>query len=455
MSKFSRIERVTSLKDNSSYPKKDLEALPNLVSRIANKTLDHLGEDVFIFPEGAKTLKDLDKNQMILRSQNGQFLTSNVMGFLGYEDERLVIESRFSSDGDSDYFLEYLLYRITGYCPNLIDLKTDTSFDLTLFNWLMFLFPHALKSALRKGPFRTYVRRDFNDRYVRGTIDVARHIRENTPFLGKVAYVQRQFTADNSLMELIRHTIEYLRRTEIGRRVLSQARDEVAQIEALTPGYQAGERWHVIVTNKRAHVRHSYFREYRALQTLCLLILQHQSHGIGSGNKRVYGILFDGAWLWEEYVNELIGEAFHHPENRKGDKGKPQPIFYNKNHHVEKMYPDFIGKRDRIVADAKYKHLSGTIGRDDTLQILAYMLRFDAETGYLLYPESDETIEGRHKLLLAEGTTYEKNVRPRPDGKAVIKVGLKLPHGCNDFKSFEAMMRQAEETFKRNVIQLP
>ena len=47
---------------------------------------------------------------------------------------------------------------------------------------------------------------------------------------------------------------------------------------------------------------------------------QHQKHQIGLGVKRIYGTLFDGAWLWEEYINSLIGGAFYHPMY-KGGKG--------------------------------------------------------------------------------------------------------------------------------------
>ena len=48
-------------------------------------------------------------------------------------------------------------------------------------------------------------------------------------------------------------------------------------------------------------------------------ILRNEQHQYGTGTRNVYGILFDGAWLWEEYVNTLIGDAFYHPKNKTGD----------------------------------------------------------------------------------------------------------------------------------------
>ena len=75
----------------------------------------------------------------------------------------------------------------------------------------------------------------------------------------------------------------------------------------------------------------------------------------------MYGILFDGAWLWEEYVNTLIGDIFYHPRNKAGDGAQR---LFDGNHGL--IYPDFIGKDagERIIADAKYKPWNNISGKD-------------------------------------------------------------------------------------------
>lgn len=173
---------------------------------------------------------------------------------------------------------------------------------------------------MRKGLFKKYIRHNYNDGNVKGTIDVARHIEKNTPFTGNVAYSQREFSFDNSLMELVRHAIEFIKRKPYGGKILIKVKDEVKLVVDATQGYEPYDRQRIIEQNKKNAVRHAYFREYLALQRLCLLILRHQKHQIGSGSKQIYGILFDGAWLWEEYVNSLIEDIFYHPMN-KGGKG--------------------------------------------------------------------------------------------------------------------------------------
>lgn len=63
----------------------------------------------------------------------------------------------------------------------------------------------------------------------------------------------------------------------------------------------------------------SFYKEYTALQKLCLQILRQEEIKYGIDSDKVYGILFDGAWLWEEYLNTLLSNAgFKHPENKLG-----------------------------------------------------------------------------------------------------------------------------------------
>ena len=62
--------------------------------------------------------------------------------------------------------------------------------------------------------------------------------------------------------------------------------------------------------NNKQPIRHAYYKEYRELQKLCLTILQQHKHYIGSNAEKIHGIIFDGAWLWEEYIDTLIHEDF-------------------------------------------------------------------------------------------------------------------------------------------------
>lgn len=433
--------KLLKIKDNSGLKKDAFSDIGVLTGKIADKTLEQLErEGVFMFPEIVKDAEDITADQMILQGINDTYRSGNVMGFLGCGNERLIIESRFCREGD-DYFFQYLLDQVLDF-PNIVDLESDANQDNRLFNFLLFLFPYYLKTAMRKGLFKKYIHHRYNDGNVKGTIDISRHIKKNTPFTGNVAYSQREFSYDNSLMKLVRHTVEFIKGKPYGNKLLIKVKDEVKLVINATPGYEAYDRQKIVDENKKNTVRHAYFREYLALQRLCLLILRHQRHQIGYGSRQIYGILFDGAWLWEEYVCLLIGDAFYHPMN-KGGKGA-QRLFGG---NIGLIYPDFISRNNelRIIADAKYKPIDN-IGSRDYLQVLAYMFRFDAKTGYYLYPEAEGADD--LKLWMNRGSTYEENVTPRDD-ISVTKHGLKIPVDAADYDDFVAKMRTCEQEFKQ------
>ena len=112
------------------------------------------------------------------------------------------------------------------------------------------------------------------------------------------------------------------------------------------------------------------------------------------------------------------------------------------------IYPDFIGKDPqlRIIADAKYKPFQNISG-DDYLQLLAYMLRFDAKAGYYFYPRAERLWDHNKPLWLNRGTTYEKNVAPRDD-IFVMKCGLVIPETAADYSDFRYKMERSENAFK-------
>ena len=416
------------VKDNQVINQTEFNKIPSLKDRVVNKSLEQLEkEGIFVFPELLEESDDLTKDQMVLQGYNDSYITGNIMGFIGYNDERLAIHSRFG--GDNDFFFQYLLERVFDF-PNIVDLETNANQDDKLFNYLLFLFPYYLKAAMRKGIFKQYVWHRYNDSNVKGTIDIKRHIKQNTPFVGKISYNQREFSYDNYLTELIRHTIEYIKRKSYGNKILVKVKEEVNLIVSTTQAYERFDLTKVIEANKKKPLRHAYYREYSDLQRLCLFILQNRKHLVGTGPKQIYGILFDGAWLWEEYINSLIGNKFYHPMN-KAKKGK----HYLFNNKTGPIYPDFIGRdhQNRIIADAKYKPINNIKG-SDYFQILAYMYRFDAKRGYLLYPEMEDTRQTR--LSLYKGTIYENNVAKREEDICVIKYGLSIPRETGNYKEF-------------------
>lgn len=381
---------MITIQDNNYQGKVcSLHDVADLLS-IGNKSIRQLcdeNEHLLVFPLSIDDTDDRigDSTIIDIYAENENFVrikSGNIMGFVGRKNQQLKIYSRFDNQ-KHDFFLHYMLQKVFSF--NIFNLDFTSSED-NVFEFLVYMFPAMLKIAMRQGVYKEYRRFRHNDANVRGTIDISRHIRENIPFRGTVAYNTREFSFDNSITELIRHTIEYIKTIPSGDIILSSDKtveDCIKKIVSYTPSYSHTERIKIIQDNLLP-CNHPFYKEYTALQKLCVQILRQEEIKYGTDDDRIYGLLFDGAWLWEEYLNTLLCEkGFIHPENKLGTGS----IYLFE--HGGQRFPDFW-KQD-IVLDAKYKKLAINgnrldIERDDVHQIMAYMYRLKAPKGGIICP---------------------------------------------------------------------
>lgn len=374
--------------DAVTFQRKDVAAL----FPIADKTIAELckeNENLLIFPYSIETSCDKICDSSVMSILNTgdpdkvQITTGNVMGFIGIDNLQIKIKSRFDK-GRDDFFLHYMLQKVLSF--NLFDLKHNDEQE-DLFDFIMFMFPYLLKAAMNQGIYREYKNFKHNDSNIKGTIDVGRHIARNFPFVGNIAYATREYSHDNNMSELIRHTIEFMKTKRYGQLVLNIDRETIENVKIIiahTPSYNKNERSSVISKNLRAKV-HPYYTEYRPLQTLCLQILRMEEVKYGESSDEICGILFDGAWLWEEYVNTILSNhGFKHPENKLHKGG-----IYLFDDHSGIRYPDFY--KDDMVLDAKYKRLGSydkvsKLDRNDVHQVMAYMTTLKVNRGGFVAP---------------------------------------------------------------------
>ena len=152
-------------------------------------------------------------------------------------------------------------------------------------------------------------------------------VKKNTPFIGNIAYSQREYSYDNYLMELVCHTIEFMKKLPVE-----------ASFWAL-------------------------YHEYRSLQQLCILILRNEQHQYGNGTRNVYGILFDGAQrlfdgnhglIYPDFIGKDTGEriiagAKYKPLNNISGKDYLQVLAYMFRFDAKRgyyLYPEAAHQAD-------------------------------------------------------------------------------------------------------------
>lgn len=379
---------LTDNDKSATFLRRDVAAL----FPIAGKTIAQLcrdNENLLIFPYSIETANDDIAEASIMDiqntddSENVRIETGNVMGFIGVGDLQIKIKSRFDS-GRDDYLLHYMLQRVLSF--NLFDLSHNNEQE-DVFDFIMFLFPYFLKAALRQGVYREYQNYKHNDANLKGSIDVNRHIARNIPFVGNIAYSTREYSHDNNMTELVRHTIEFMKTKKYGQAVLNIDRETIENVKTIiehTPLYNKNERGSIVSSNLRAKA-HPYYTEYRPLQALCLQILRLEEVKYGESEDEICGILFDGAWLWEEYLNTILHNlGFTHPQNKLHKGG-----IYLFDDHTGIRYPDFYN--DDMVLDAKYKRLGSydkvsKVGNNDINQVITYMNSLHVKKGGFVAP---------------------------------------------------------------------
>ena len=428
------------IEDNNTYLKSEfVVAYPKLSDKLVDKTLSTLSENenLLVFPSDFLDLDDLNHKSKIIETVNDDIKFQNVIGFIGCENEQLEIHSRFSQ-GKNDYFLHYMLQKVLNI--NIVDLDSKLSMEEQLYQLLMYLFPRYLNAAMRKGIFKQYRRFEYNNTNIKGSIDIARHIKSNTPFTGKVAYSTREFTQDNDLMQLVRHTIEFIRLSaKNGRIILNSSeltKQNVSAVILVTSSYNLGNQRKVIIANKTTPVRHAYYTEYLALQKLCLMILTHRRHSLGGKSNNIHGILFDVAWLWEEYLNTILKDDFIHPRNKQSKDGIS--LFVDRTRTV---YPDFYNKKIDVVVDAKYKILDSSdkgIDREDLYQIISYSYILKSKIAGVVFPSASKS-------------KFSKIGKLSGYGANIFKQSIHIPQQVDSYREFDAYIKNSEDKVKREL----
>lgn len=431
---------------------KSLIGLENIniddLSCIANKTLVDLqidNPDLLIFPQSLGQYRDGVEKSHIFSLEDEKLTTFNLMGFIGRNSSQLTISSRFAKDDNNDYFLHYMLQKV--FSINLLNFDQTPNKE-NIWDFLLYLFPFFLKKAYSQGMYKAYKKEEYNDANVKGAIDIKRHMLKNIPFTGKISYSTREHSYNNNLTQLVRHTIEYIKTHPFGSGILitdSEVRDITSKFNFVTQTTFNKNSCQKIISANLKPVSHPYFTEYRMLQKICLKILRHDKLTFGKEKDKIYGLLFDGAWLWEAYLNTLLKENFIHPENNTGKNRNY--LFENEQLKcIQSIYPDFISKFDPIkVGDAKYIPLDRQQSYGENSEkassiyykTIAYMYRFNSNNGFLLFPNQATSFFETYKILETNGI--------------LEKIGLAIPQSSENFNEFIKSMDKNEKLLKQKL----
>ena len=461
--------RMVRILDNTQYTEENSEEYKLLKSWGActiGSLMNSKKNTFIVYTYSLQKTEDKLKENAPVISYNGKtYRTGNVVGFIRHKDNDIHIHSRFSSE--NDYFIYYMLEKVMSI--NLFSNKAQSFHTKGLNNLLWVFFPALLNRALTQGVYKKYVYHSYNNPNIKGIIDIKQHIRLNYPLNGKIAYKTRELSYDNSVTQLIRHTIEYMKRNKDGKIFLekdSTTKESVQLIVKATPTYNAKLLKTVFIKNLKPVV-HPYYNHYTALHQLCMNILNNDTMEYRlNGQNHDFGILIDVAWLWEEYLDTIFKRHleldYKHPHNKMGRENDSFNIFEDnslKEDTIPYIQPDFYNE-GKWVIDAKYKPYStlllqpkdtntGTeyLGlRNDRLQILAYMYLTKASHGIIAVPGNTNVTPGQDfRIKRHEDKSHENTFH---ESAYMHLVALPVNSaGINDYHNYIEEMKQRESQF--------
>lgn len=441
---------IIQIADNNykgvSIDKSDIEN----IKQFANKKIKYLKENNLFILSKNSFKDDIENSDIIeLDEVNNKIYSNNIMGFIGYNDTQIKITSRFTPNSDKDYFLHYMLQKV--FYSNIFNWEYTTERDYS-FDFLIYMFTHFFQKAIRQGIFKSYQKREYNDANVRGVIDINRHIKNNIPFNGKIAYNTREYSYDNNITQLIRHTIEYINTKSKGiLNINEDIKSGVFQIIEATKRYDKNKRQSIINKNLKK-LNHPYFYEYEPLRKICIQILRHEELKYGREENKIYGILFDGAYLWEEYIYTILKDLdFLHPRNKEKTDG------INLLNKKWTVYPDFYNYNKQIVLDTKYKMLNkdnDKIDGSDKHQIISYVYTLGAKIGGFVYPSENKEFSFDNIGIL--NREYNKNIL-EDYSPSIFKYAFLIPNKKSNEENFENIndfkkeIEKSENDFKEKI----
>ncbi len=473
--------KLHTLLRDYTLTKEDIQRFAHALYQYANTKAAELEKNspgLFIFPSTEDRKKDGIEDLTLYRLQNYpprsgnygdvEIVTGNAMGFLSIPIDNgdrieLTISSRFQQTG-GDYFMHYMLSRVLHF--NILQLEHQAQRNAWQ-EFLVYLFPSFLHKAVQQGIISEYRHFLHNDANVRGAINISRHIAKNIPFNGRIAYDTRERTTDNATTQLIRHTAEYLKSTLIGKAILQSAgvQEDLQPIVAATSTYNARARQTTIAQNIRSKI-HPYYAAYAPLRKLCMAILRHDTISYGVDKHSICGVMFDGAWMWEEYLYTILKECkctgtIVHPRNKEHTNG-----IYLFKERKRVQYPDFYHKHNKkghpnehisLIIDAKYKRLAVEVGdettqtkgnaREDLHQMITYLYITQAKHGIFLHPVKD--LDTGNEQALENVLSLELTLHGH--GGTIQNYGLRIPSRCSSLTDFVDAIQSNEDALLKHL----
>ena len=326
--------------------------------------------------------------------------TGNFIGSFSHNGIDIEINSRFSNK-----FLERMLNFANDIYIDDVSLGKSVDAKENLSKIIIYyLFIQTLERAFLLGLPKGYKDKSYHEAKVMGKVDVAKFIKTDISFGGKISSTNRERQDIGDIVLVLYKALKIVQKEakELIKPVVNALNYlcEIRESRLVTPSVV-----HNALNSKSLH--NPIYAPYKKVLEYASLIIENEKAGIKGTGRQNLGFIVTVAELFEIYMRKLLQKEF-----KDWSVTSPKIELYKDKFFARKIIPDIvIGSGDKVlVFDTKYKRMNmqgkdqyglGDVDRNDFFQINTYMSYYQNQgknviAGGLLYPMDKFSRDGCH-----------------------------------------------------------
>ena len=326
--------------------------------------------------------------------------TGNFIGSFSHNGIDIEINSRFSNK-----FLERMLNFANDIYIDDVSLGKSVDAKENLSKIIIYyLFIQTLERAFLLGLPKGYKDKSYHEAKVMGKVDVAKFIKTDISFGGKISSTNRERQDIGDIVLVLYKALKIVQKEakELIKPVVNALNYlcEIRESRLVTPSVV-----HNALNSKSLH--NPIYAPYKKVLEYASLIIENEKAGIKGTGRQNLGFIVNVAELFEIYMRKLLQKEF-----KDWSVTSPKIELYKDKFFARKIIPDIvIGSGDKVlVFDTKYKRMNmqgkdqyglGDVDRNDFFQINTYMSYYQNQgknviAGGLLYPMDKFSRDGCH-----------------------------------------------------------
>lgn len=296
------------------------------------------------------------------------------------------------NNSDDAYKILISMLRQSG----LIDIKTPSESNLRIKqNYILeaytIMFLEECEMLIHRGLIKSYHNVSQNNNTLKGNLIFSKQLSKNLVHAEKFYVSFTTYDRQDPLNRILLKTLNLLAKLD----TLSDNKSSVAKLKLYFPELDdirvTDDFFSNIVWGRKNEA-------YRKAIHMARLLLLNYHPDLSSGKNDVLALMFDMNYLWEKWFTTKIRKAAALIDNRIEIKVQTRSSFWSDfNGETIHQKPDILLKLpcgSKIVIDTKWKLINKKPSEEDVRQMFTYNKLFDSNQAYLVYPGSNQSING-------------------------------------------------------------